>query len=391
MPHLHVKAFKKAEFPTVYNEVSFDFIAINYKHPDEKLIASSYEGKSFFLLVKENSNKTLIKSDKITRPSPNYLIKHALLSYAKVSEVEVIASNIDEATKNIHLQNSTALRDINFFASSFPKEREVHIEVGFGSGRHLIHQAQNSPDILFIGIEIHKASIEQVLKQVSIKNLDNVLVLDYDARLFLELVPSNIVGKIFVHFPVPWDKKPNRRVISASFIDEAERVLKPQGRLELRTDSENYYAYSYETFISRRQVALQINKNLDIAISSKYEDRWKRMQKNIYDITMTTHATSEPLAESYDFSLDPIKISQKALIALNATTTRFKEGFIHFERLYIIEDGRLLYRLAMGSFDRPEHLYLIIDEHTCKYFPDAPVASRTNYKIHSYLKEILHG
>jgi len=136
------------------------------------------------------------------------------------------------------------------FAKNFPTEREVRIEVGFGSGRHLLHQAANNPDILFIGIEIHRPSIEQVLKQVVIQELDNVMVLDYDARLFMELVPSNIVGKIYVHFPVPWDKKPHRRVISTTFIEEARRVLKVGGTLELRTDSENYYAYSYETFIA---------------------------------------------------------------------------------------------------------------------------------------------
>ena len=391
MPHLHVKEFQKLSFPTNENEISFDFLATNHKHPDEKLIATRYEGKSFFLLVKENNNKVLIKSDKITRPSPNYLIKHALLAYAKASNTEVISSNVDEGAKNIHLQNDTALKNINYFVNNFPLDKEVQIEVGFGSGRHLIHQAENNPDILFIGIEIHKASIEQVLKQVSIKNLDNLLVLDYDARLFLELVPSNIVGKIFVHFPVPWDKKPNRRVISTTFIDEAERVLKREGRLELRTDSENYYAYSYETFISRNQVALEINKNLDIAISSKYEDRWKRMEKNIYDITMTNNRLSEPLKEAYDFSFDSINISKESLITLNGTTSRYKEGFIHFERLYTIEDGSLLYRIAMGSFDRPEHLYLLIDEQDCKYFPDLPVSSRTNQTIHNYLKELLHG
>lgn len=391
MPHLHVKQFKKASFPCDEGEIHFDFLATNDKHPEEKLIATRYEGKSFFLLVKEADDKILIKSDKITRPSPNYLVKHALLAYARTTQTQIITSNVDDVAKNIHLQNETALRDINFFANSFPTDREVHIEVGFGSGRHLLHQAQNNPDILYIGIEIHKASIEQVLKQVSIHKLDNLLVLDYDARLFLELVPSNLVGKIYVHFPVPWDKKPNRRVISKTFVNEAERVLKPEGRLELRTDSENYYAYSYETFIALNRVSLEINKNRDIAISSKYEDRWKRMEKNIYDITMRVQTMSEALNQSDDFSLDDMTLSQDALIALNGTTQRFEEGFIHFERLYTIEDGRLLYRIAMGSFDRPQHLYLLIDALTCNYFPEAPIRSRTHLKIHNHLRELLHG
>ncbi len=390
MPHLHVKEFKQLSLPAKYEDIEFEFIATNTKHKEEKLIATKYEDKSFFILVKDGE-KTLIKSDKITRPSPNYLIKHSLLAYAKLSNLEIIDSNVDDAAKNIHLENETALRSINFFANEFKTDKEIQIEVGFGSGRHLIHQAENNPNLLFIGIEIHKASIEQVLKQISIKNLDNVLVLDYDARLFLELVESNSVGKIFVHFPVPWDKKPNRRVISESFIDEAERVLMSGGRLELRTDSENYYAYSYETFISRNTISLQINKNQDIAISSKYEDRWKRMQKNIYDITMISDTLSPKLQNSYDFSLENIKISRENLINLNGSTKKFEDGFIHFERLYEIEDKRLLYRLAMGSFNRPEHLYLIIDNLTCKYYPQTPIPSSTNYKIHNHLKELLNG
>ena len=391
MPHLHVKSFKEAAFPTDEGEVSFDFIAVNHKHPTEKLIAVRYEKKSFFLLVKGGDEKILIKSDKITRPSPNYLIKHALLAYAKNTSTQIISSNVDDASKSIHLENETALKDINFFSKSFPDAKDIQIEVGFGSGRHLLHQAQTNPDILFIGIEIHKASIEQVLKQISIKKLDNVLVLDYDARLFLELVPSNRVSKIFVHFPVPWDKKPNRRVISKTFIDEAERVLKKGGRLELRTDSENYYAYSYECFISRAQISLHVNKNLDIAISSKYEDRWKRMQKNIYDITMTNQTHSDELQNSYDFSLDKVGLSYDELVKLNGTTERYEDGFIHFERLYIIQDGRLLYRIAMGSFNRPEHLYLIIDTDRCYYFPESPISSKTNQKIHNHLRELLNG
>lgn len=131
------------------------------------------------------------------------------------------------------------LKNIEFFASDFKENREIRVEIGFGSGRHLLHQAQNNPNVLFIGIEIHKPSIEQVLKQINIQNIKNIYILEYDARLFMELLPSNSVGKIFVHFPVPWDKKPHRRVISAAFVNEAKRVLMAQGTLELRTDSDN--------------------------------------------------------------------------------------------------------------------------------------------------------
>ncbi|MBU0633396.1 tRNA (guanosine(46)-N7)-methyltransferase TrmB [bacterium] len=392
MPHLHVDSFKKIDFPSKNGEFTFNFLAKNINHPEEQLIAAQIDDEEFFLLSIQDEGKSLLKTDKLSRPSSTYLVHQALLSYAKLSGMDILASNVIDGKKNMHLDNVTALKDIEYFASNFPTDKEVRIEVGFGSGRHILHQAKNNPDILFIGIEIHRPSIEQVLKQISINNLDNLLILNYDARLFLEQVPSNIVGKIYVHFPVPWDKKPHRRVISKRFLDEATRVLKVGGQLELRTDSENYYAYSYETFISRLKVKLQINKNQDIAIVSKYEDRWRKMEKNIYDITMTNEEESEPLHVNDDFSFD-IKQNDHAILAsLNSVIRKFDEGFIHIERAYNVDnEDAMLFRISMGSFDRPEHLYVLVNDTSRRYFPKPPLKSSANLMAHKILNEMLNG
>jgi tRNA (guanine-N7-)-methyltransferase len=390
MPHLHIEKFNEVAFPQVHDEVSFNFMATNANHEDEKLISVSVEDEDFFLLVKEEENRNLLKTDKLTRPASIYNVHRALSAYANLAGLDVIASNVLSGQKNVHLEEVTALKKIEYFATDFPTDKEVRIEVGFGSGRHLLHQAVNNPEILFIGIEIHRPSIEQVLKQISIQNLDNLLILDYDARLFLELVPSNIVGKVYVHFPVPWDKKPHRRVISTSFIEECRRVLKVDGRLELRTDSENYYAYSYETFIAFNKTVLHINKNKDIAITSKYEDRWKKMEKNIYDVTMINEEASEALHIDGSFEFSKKELSLEKILSLHGTTKRYEGGFVHFERAYKLEDG-IMMRLSMGNFDRPEHLYIIVKDESITYYPELPLKSRSNLKAHRFLDEVLHG
>ncbi len=391
MPHLHIKEFKDVSLPLSVDGIVFDFIASNIHHPDEKLIAVKYEGEDFFLLLKEDKNRTLLKTDKLTRPASIYNVHRALLAYAEVANLEVLASNVPDTQKNVHLQEATALKKIEYFAENFSKEREVRIEVGFGSGRHLLHQSTQNPDVLFIGIEIHRPSIEQILKQIVIQKLDNVMVLDYDARLFMELVPSNLVGAIYVHFPVPWDKKPHRRVISTNFIEEARRILKIGGTLELRTDSENYYAYSYETFMASLKISLQIHKNRDIAISSKYEDRWKKMQKNIYDVIMTNNEESPALKIEGDFSFPKkTNLSIEELIGLHNKTIRFAGGFIHFERVYKLDNGVML-RISMGSFDRPEHLYLIITDNRLSFYPELPLRSPSNLEAHKHLLKALDG
>ena len=390
MPHLHIERFNPLPLPHRHGDVTFEYLAENVLHDDEKLIAVRMEEKAFFLLLKTLPGKTLLKADKLSRPSPTWYVKKALLAYAEAAGLNVLASNVDTADTGMHLDDNRALWSIHDFAERFPTDREVRIEVGFGSGRHLLHQAKTHPNILFIGIEIHKPSVEQVLKQINIRKLDNLLLLDYDARLFLELVPSNLVGRIYVHFPVPWDKKPHRRVISEAFVNESIRVLAPGGKLELRTDSDNYFAYSFDTFMRLGRNHLEIRKNRDIAVSSKYEDRWKRQEKNIYDLILHNDTLSEPLAPLEAFTFAPAACDEAHLRALNGQTLRFEGGFVHFERLYRLGDGRMMFRLSLGPFERPEHLYLLLGD-VPEYFPATPVRSRTNLEAHRRLKEALDG
>ncbi len=390
MPHLHIEKFNELSFPQSQDEVTFNFMAKNVNHDNETLISVSVEKNNFFLLAQEDEGRNLLKSDKLTRPASIYNVHKALLCFAKMANLNVLSSNVPHNQKNMHLEEVTALKDINFFATEFPHAKDIRIEVGFGSGRHLIHQAVNNPDILFIGLEIHRASIEQVLKQISIQNITNLLVLDYDARLFMELVPSNLVSKIYVHFPVPWDKKPHRRVISTSFIEESRRVLKVDGQLELRTDSENYYAYSYETFIAFNKTSLHINKNKEIAISSKYEDRWKKMEKNIYDLTMINEEISPVLGMEGSFEFSDATLPHAKIIELHGSTKKFDRGFIHFERVYTLDDG-IMIRLSMGSFNRPEHLYVLINSNKISYYPIEPLKSKSNLIAHDFLNGVLNG
>jgi len=388
MPHIQVQDFKEVPFPFSHKGIDFDFIATNIKYPNEKLICTRSEDKTFLLQVKKTENNWLLKSDKVTRVSPNFHIKNAINAYADKADLDILFTNL--AQKQVHhREKESALKPISFFAESFPEAKEIWIEVGFGSGVHLLHQAQENPDVLHIGIEIHKASIEQVLRQTSILGLDNVMVVDFDARLFLEFVPSNLVGRIFVHFPVPWDKKPHRRVISHPFISESIRALKEDGTLELRSDSENYFAYSLKTFLELNQSDFQVRKNQNIGIVSKYETRWRKMEKNIYDITLRNHEKSDEIVKDYDFSLEDA--CKADFEELNAQTIRFENGFIHFERVYTIDGNGYLVRLSMGSFDKPEHLFILAKDGKTSYFPQEPIASRTNYNSHLKLKELLHG
>ena len=78
------------------------------------------------------------------------------------------------------------------------------------------------------------------------------------------------------------------------------------------------------------------------------------------------------------------------ILELHAKTEKFDGGFIHFERVYK-EEKRVMVRLSMGSFDRPEHLYLIVNDKQASYYPSLPLKSKSNLAAHKILNRVLHG
>ena len=249
----------------------------------------------------------------------------------------------------------------------------------------MLYQAKKNPDTLYIGLEIHTPSAQQVLKQIELQGLDNIWVVNYDARLFLEMLPSNVCEQIFVHFPVPWDKKPHRRVISSSFLDESMRVLRKGGRLELRTDSDKYFWYSLETFFSVPKVEVEVRKNEALEVTSKYEARWLRQEKDIYDVYVKCTQESAPCELTIDFNFNDVKYTQGIEERLPQKALVFEGYFVHFERLYKISEKSLLIKCAFGSFDRPEHKYIVLGEEGCRYFVSSPVKTTVNFQAHQKL------
>jgi tRNA (guanine-N7-)-methyltransferase len=214
-------------------------------------------------------------------------------------------------------------------------------------------------------------------------------VVNYDARLLLEMLPSNLLEQIYVHFPVPWDKKPHRRVISPAFLREAMRTLRRGGTLEVRTDSENYFRYTLDTVFSVPKTDVHIRKNADLEITSKYEARWRRLQKDIYDVFVVALETSPPRKAVEALTFDGMRIRDDLEDSLPQKAQIFDDYFVHIERVMRTHNGGTLIKCSFGSFDRPEHKYILVEEDKARYFASEPVKTTTNAKAHAKLAEMI--
>ena len=395
MPHILFEKKELIQTPSSKDGVDFEFIAKSHNFTEkvrkiEYRIALKHQEKDFLLSLKTKDDNFMIKADKVTRLSPVTLVKNALNAYVNLNNANVLFSN----TNNLKFKEESTneyLKDINYFVDDFQTDKEIQIEIGFGSGRHLLYQAKANPNIQFVGLEIHYPSIEQLLKQLELQNITNVLVVNYDARLFMEFIESNTVGRIFVHFPVPWDKKPHRRIYSNEFVNEALRVLKLNGTLELRTDSRKYFDYCTELLTNLPKGTITIDINKDLAVSSKYEDRWKKQGKNIYDVVLEAFNEDANINLDFDFSFDFEVNFENILKDIPTKSIIEKNFFIHVEELYVIEDIKNsgLIKLTMGNFDRPVTKYLYVNEGKISYYQGNPLPTSANIDAHKKLKEIL--
>lgn len=395
MPHIIFDSFNKdLVTPSKNEDVTFKFIAKSFNFTSkprktEYKICVEKDNKDFLLTLKQKDENHLLKVDKVTRVTPVQLVKDALNAYVNEIDANILFSNTQSINQKIK-PTQKYLKDIDYFVNDFDTNKEINIEIGFGSGRHLLHQAKENPDIQYIGLEIHTPSIEQLLKQVEIQGIENILVVNYDARLFMEFIKSNKVGRIFVHFPVPWDKKPHRRIYSNAFINEALRVLKKEGTLELRTDSRKYFDYCVDllTNLPSGQITIDINK--DLAISSKYEDRWKKQGKHIYDVILKCAQEDKEINFNYDFSFDEEIEFDKIINNISTKAVVKDDYFIHIEDIFTMEENNSgLIQVTFGSFDRPLNKYILIKDKKAKYFQDLPLPTSANIKAHNQLKEML--
>jgi len=391
MPHITVKPFDTSTIKKgIYNKTEVLFVA-NDTHSQDELIGVKHEDESFLLHLKKSDTSWLLKYDKVTRPLKVNLVKQAIADVSNTLDLELLQSNITVHATKIVLSNQyeKSIEDFNNIEFDF---NSVSIEVGFGSGKHLLYQAQKNPNKLFIGIEIHTPSATQVLKQIELMGLQNIWVVNYDARLLLEMIPSNSCSEIFVHFPVPWDKKPHRRVISTSFLEESMRVLKQDGRLELRTDSYKYFWYSLDVFLgdSVSKTSMEIRKNEALEVTSKYEARWLKQEKDIHDVYVTSLEVSKERVIDFDFSFKEVSYKEELLDKITHKPLLFEGSFIHFERIFKIKDEAILIKLAFGSFDRPEHKFIYLDKFETYYFHANPVKTVTNHRTHLKIMEYLN-
>ena len=342
MPNFITQSVSLPPLPARFGETEFLETA---RGRNLTLVRTKSFDSEFFITLKPSGSKVIVKGEKITKPAKIGHLQRALEIFKERFCGRIISQAF--AYKDSSLTEKTPLiLDENEILSlvKSSKFNKIFIEIGFGSGRHLLHQARSNHDALLIGIEIYKPAIEQVAKLAIREDLQNIALIATDARVLLSLLPAGCLQRVFLHFPVPWDDAPHRRVISDEFASQIARTLGRSGRFELRTDSEEYFLYAMQKlspYVQRKAGKISHFKDRDAAVASKYEDRWRKMDKDIYDLIYENKTAGR--GEPQRFEMEFLKFDAAA-IARNFKNSTFKgeDFFVHFEEIFYFDAQKSL-------------------------------------------------
>lgn len=126
--------------------------------------------------------------------------------------------------------------------------KPVWLEVGFGGGEHLVHQAACNPDVGIIGAEPYINGVAMLLGKIRRAGVDNLAVHPGDARDLMDVLPEASVERTFLLYPDPWPKARHhrRRFVTPEHLVPLARVMKPGAMLRVATDIPDYVRQTLE-------------------------------------------------------------------------------------------------------------------------------------------------
>ena len=148
----------------------------------------------------------------------------------------------------------------SFFKNSNP----IIIELGCGKGEYTIALDEKNPDKNFIGIDIKGARFWRGAKTALEEGLSNVAFIRTQIELVDFIFAKNEVDEIWITFPDPQIKyqRTKHRMTNQEFLKKYHHILKEDGIINLKTDSEFMHGYTLGLLHGEGHEILHANHNV---------------------------------------------------------------------------------------------------------------------------------
>jgi len=176
----------------------------------------------------------------------------------------------------------------SFFKNNLP----IVLELGCGKGEYSVGLAKMFPQKNFLGIDIKGARFWRGAKTALEENMDNVGFLRTQIELIDLIFAEGEIDEIWITFPDPQIKykRTKHRMTNTEFLQKYKKVLKPDGVVNLKTDSEFMHGYTLGLLHGEGHEILHANHDVYkneyspkevIGIQTFYENQYLEKNKKI--------------------------------------------------------------------------------------------------------------
>ncbi len=171
--------------------------------------------------------------------------------------------NVIEPTREDVLNNTLGYKgkwNDNFFKNQNP----IVLELGCGKGEYTVGLAEKYPDKNFIGIDIKGARFWRGAKTAIENEMTNVGFIRTQIELVDHIFDEAEVDEIWITFPDPQIKykRTKHRLTNHKFLQQYKKILKSDGVVHLKTDSEFMHGYTLGLLHGEGHEVLYANHNV---------------------------------------------------------------------------------------------------------------------------------
>lgn len=179
----------------------------------------------------------------------------------------------------------------NWNRDFFNNNNPIVLELGCGKGEYTVNLARRYPDRNFIGIDIKGARFWRGAKTAIEENLKNVAFVRTHIEFIESIFGKDEVSEIWITFPDPQlkERRAKKRLTAPGFLNRYKNLLKPDGIVNLKTDSAELHQYTQEVLETNNHPFIKATADLynseflneELQIKTAYETVFLREGKKI--------------------------------------------------------------------------------------------------------------